>query len=384
MDATGFYHPLPDAQDSNLSLAIPTTDELEVVYRLSFAEWGDSLTLPEYLEESEYLTKVPLAENYGMVSWILTDKDKALNLRPVLASCETFRKRAFVTNLEGELSERIVYGIASVFVNPKHRSRGYGRRLMQELATLLNGWHAGSLRSTGSILYSDIGKSYYTKLGWQALPVNVHIEFGPRPGPIPHNVRWILDEDLPQLCLDDEQLARESMTSSFGDKVRMMIVPDVDHMQWHISKEKFSCQKIFGNIPQAKGAIAGERHGSRIWAFWARRYYSHPNSSPEDNTLYILRFVVENQNPSPDELDTQASYVKGILQAAQAEAAEWDLSNVKLWHPIPLVQKLVERSGLEYQEVEREEDSIASLRWFDDSSSEDDLEWVASEKYAWV
>ena len=384
MDATGIYHPLPDAQDSNLSLAIPTTDELEVVYRLSFAEWGDSLTLSEYLEESEYLTRVPLAENYGMVSWILTDKDKALNLRPILASCETFRKRAFVTNHDGELSERIVYGIASVFVNPNHRYRGYGCRLMQELAILLNGWHLGPLRSTGSILYSDIGKTYYTRLGWQALPVNVHIEFHPRPGSIPHNVRWILDEDLPQLCLDDEMLTRESMISSSGGKIRMMIVPDVDHMQWHISKEKFSCQKIFGNIPQAKGAIAGEEQGSRIWAFWARRYYSHPNSSPEDNTLYILRFVIENQNPSPDELDTQAEYVKGILQAAQAEAAEWDLSCVKLWHPMPLVQKLVERSGLEYQEVEREEDSIASLRWFDDSSSEDDLEWVASEKYAWV
>ena len=385
LDATGAHHPLPDSQDNSLSLAIPSTDELELIYRLTFEEWGDSLTLPEYLEESGYLTSVPLAENFGMVSWILTDKDKPLNLRPILASCETFRKRAFVTDHNGQVSESIIYGIASVFVNPSHRYMGYGTRLMDELSVVLSEWHMGPLRSVGSILYSDIGKDYYTKRGWSAYPVNDHIEFEPIRCSIPSDVHLLVDEDVSQLCKDDEAIARKSLINSPSGKTRMMIIPDADHMQWHISKEEFACQKIFGHVPQAKGALAGNEHGSRVWAIWAHRYYGHPDSCPEDNTLYILRFVIESQDMSQSQLKVQADYVRGVLQAAQAEAAEWGLRSVKLWHPTPLALDLLERSGLKYRQVEREDDSIASLKWFEsDSSSDDDLEWVASEKYAWV
>ena len=97
-----------------------------------------------------------------------------------------------------------------------------------------------------------------------------------------------------------------------------------------------------------------------------------------------MRFVVENDSPTPEQLESQIRYTKAVLQAAQAEAAEWDLQIVKLWHPTPLIQHLVERSGLDYRTVKREEDSIASLRWFGEGDGKkDDVEWIASEKYAW-
>ena len=153
MDATGAVHLLPDSNAPDLCLTNPTKDELEVVYKLSFAEWGDSLTLSQYLEESNYFTEVPLAKNGGMVSWILTDESQPTNHRPILSFCETFRKRAFVTNTTGVLSECIVYGIASVFVNPTHRRNGYCTRLMHELAKAIPEWHVGTLLSTGSIIY---------------------------------------------------------------------------------------------------------------------------------------------------------------------------------------------------------------------------------------
>lgn len=104
MNATNSIRSLPDSNTPDLFLTNPTKDELEVVYRMSFVEWGDSLTLPQYLEESEYLTEVPLARNGGMISWILTDKTQPPKQRPILGSCETFRKRAFVRNTKGVLS----------------------------------------------------------------------------------------------------------------------------------------------------------------------------------------------------------------------------------------------------------------------------------------
>jgi hypothetical protein len=39
---------------------------------------------------------------------------------------------------------------------------------------------------------------------------------------------------------------------------------------------------------------------------------------------------------------------------------------------------------LEHSEVEREEESIASLMWYGEGSgASDDIEWVGNEKYGW-
>ncbi|KAI4160298.1 MAG: hypothetical protein LQ342_005890 [Letrouitia transgressa] len=384
MDLTASTHPLPDSQSYSLVLVNPTNEELEIIYKLSFAEWGDALTLPQYLEEAHFLAQVPLAKNGGMASWILTTTDWLPNHRPILASCETFRKRAFVSNKEGQMSENVVYGIASVFVNPDYRRRGYGARLMNELANILPKMHRAPLPSVASILYSDIGKEYYTKVGWPAFPTNYHIEFDPKTGPVSTHARVVRTEDLPQLCRDDEAMSQKLMASLQPGKTQIMIVPDIDQILWHISKEAFACQKIFNHIPQAKGALAGE-YGCRIWVLWAHRYYGHPCSSPEDSTLYILRLAIEDHNPNPERFKSQVQYLKAVLQVAQAEAAYWSLRTVKLWHPTSLVQKMIEQSGLEYRQVDREEDNVASLRWFGDGAvTENDLEWVACEKYAWV
>ncbi|MCJ1280203.1 hypothetical protein MMC21_008030 [Puttea exsequens] len=191
-------------------------------------------------------------------------------------------------------------------------------------------------------------------------------------------------KDLFQLCQDDEAKVRENMVGSSPGKTRMMIVPDINHMMWHISKEEFVCQKIFGKVPQAKGAIAGDR-GCRVWAIWVHRYYIHPDSASEDSTSYILRFIVENQTPTAAQIEIQVRSVKKILHAAQTEAAKWNLHCVKLWHPTPLLRELVGLSGLAYRLVEREKDNIACLKWFQEGIGEpDNVEWVLSEKYAWV
>ena len=65
---------LPSSSSPNLFLTSPTEDEPEVIWGMNFAEWGDSLTLIQYLEESDYLKEVPLAKDGGMTWWILTDR----------------------------------------------------------------------------------------------------------------------------------------------------------------------------------------------------------------------------------------------------------------------------------------------------------------------
>ncbi|MCJ1457169.1 hypothetical protein MMC28_007536 [Mycoblastus sanguinarius] len=366
-----------------MGLTHPTAGEFETIYSLSFFAWGDTLSLPQYLEESAFLTTVPLARDDGMSVWMLTDKTLPQDQRPILCSCETFRKRAFVTDTKGQLTEMIIHGIASVFCNPIYRGRGYAARLMQELAIMLPRWQVGSGRCIGSVLYSDIGKTYYANLGWHPFPINNHIELDPMNAPMPPQAEKLLAKDLDQLCKDDEALIRKVMTSKSNGNIRMMLVPDIDHMLWHHAKEEFACEKIFGKQPQVKGAIAGPP-GNRIWAIWTHRFYGDPESASSDNTLYILRVVVEDQNANAAQQETQAEQMQAVLKAAQIEAAEWKLHCVKVWDPAPTVREMLERAGIQHRKVTREEDGIASLLWYGEGNGkEDTLEWIGNEKYAW-
>ena len=388
--------PLPKANSQDICLRHPTDRECLKIWELSSLAWKDALTLPQYLEESALLTTVPLARDGGMTIWILVDKTLPPDQRPILCACESFRKRSLISSPKGELVETVVHGVASVFCDPAYRGRGYAARLMRELAKALRSWQAETI-CIGSVLYSDIGKTYYANFGWHPFPNNSHIEFSPSLTPKSTRATPLLTEDLDQLCREDEAMIRKTLAqpSSHG-KLRMVLVPDLDHMLWHHGKEEFACGKLFGKKPQNKGAVAGQA-GSRVWAIWTHRYYQHPESSAAGTVLYILRLVVENQmatgsNLSNDteiphdegERQTQVDHLRAVIQAAQAEAVEWKLSSVNLWDPTSLVQDMIEQTGLPYRRINRDAEGIASLLWYGDGSGKEDmLEWVANEKFAW-
>ena len=66
--------PLPDAHSPDIHLSHPTGEECLKIWELSSLAWRDAFTLPLYLEESAFLTTVPLARDGGMTIWILVDK----------------------------------------------------------------------------------------------------------------------------------------------------------------------------------------------------------------------------------------------------------------------------------------------------------------------
>lgn len=388
--------PLPDAESPHIALTHPTDYECLKIWELSSLAWRDALTLPLYLEESKFLTTVPLAKDGGMTIWILVDRTLPPNQRPILCACESFRKRAFLSTPEGNVTEHLIHGVASVFCDPKYRNRGYAARLMKELAKTLPSWQSEENTCIGSVLYSDIGRKYYADLGWHPFPNNSHIKFAPVTSSESSLITPLMHEDVAQLCQEDETMIRKSMTARASQpKLRMALVPDVDHILWHHSKEEFACEKLFGKVPQVKGAVAG-RQGCRVWVIWTHRYYGSPHCSGSGNTLYILRLVLEGEaavsSDSSEYLDLlnterrgmQMENLRAIIRKAQAEAAEWQLSSVVMWDPTSLVEALIEKSGVPHRKVEREDESIASLLWFGDGSGKEDMiEWVVNEKFAW-
>jgi hypothetical protein len=163
---------LPHSDSPGLVLRNPTVEECVKIWKNTSSEWGDSLTPSLYLGESFYLTTVPLARNGGMASWILVDKDHAPGKRQILCSCETFYKRSLTSNTSGTISDNVTYGIASVFCPHPYRRRGYAARMMRELANALYSWQMKDVPCVGTTLYSDIGKEYYSKLGWPCNKTN--------------------------------------------------------------------------------------------------------------------------------------------------------------------------------------------------------------------
>ncbi|PMD32195.1 hypothetical protein L207DRAFT_519014 [Hyaloscypha variabilis F] len=236
------------------------------------------------------------------------------------------------------------------------------------------------------MLFSDIGKRFYSEIGWKVLSGNRHLDFHVMSGKIPaaegmQQATSLLDGDLKVLCEEDEAMIRKSMVMGDGAKTSMVIIPDVKHMEWHHMREDFICEKLFGKAAKVRGAMAGEP-GKRVWIIWTRKYDAHPDDAEAGNVLYVLRLVIEGA-VTGSEREKVKENLKAVIGSAQKEAEEWKLSVVRFWDPNPLVRELVKEMGLDVVEKEREDDAIASLR-LNEGVGEEEIEWLANERYAWL
>ncbi|AEO66432.1 9da2f94b-c5db-4c39-a2c8-fc685eaa9e0d [Thermothielavioides terrestris] len=411
---------LPDASSPELVLTHPTPAERERTWALTYPKWGPALrSEADYLAREAYLTTVPLARDGGITHWILTVRGLPPDARPVLSSCESLRKRAVYTttvaasadaNANGNGKEGggaaagvvvvdgVAHGIASVFTDPAYRGRGYASRMMSELGPRLREWQAGMGRGKGegngegrvekghslfSVLYSDIGKKFYAKHGWAPFQSS-HVAYKPVAGAGSASgqggqvvARPIGYHDLAELCAVDERLLRADLVRRPANQTHVAILPELDAMLWHLMREDYMTKAIFGRTPTIRGAVAGEP-GKRIWAVWTRGYYGGLNKM-EGNTLHILRVVVEDPEQPDEEL---VDGFRSIVQMAQAEAAEWKTQDVQVWNPTAKLRGLIEKCGVEYEFVDRDKESIASLMWYGEEPTAE-VDWVANEKFAW-
>ncbi|KAI0132649.1 N-acetyltransferase-like protein [Xylariales sp. AK1849] len=378
----------PDAASPDLVLAFPTEDEKRRTWTLNYVEWGGALSMDNYLAREQYLATIPLAENGGMKYWILTDSTAPSESRPVLASCETLRKKVLVTVPgSNDVREDVVYGIGSVYTNPQFRGHRYASRMLKELGQRLGrGFEekgGNSVKPAASALWSDIGKTFYAKMGWipcasahVSLPASKQADTDSTL----QEVGEITYKNLELFSKLDESLLRKHMASHAEEgKTRFAFVPNNDILLWHLYRDDFIAKYAIKDQEPSdiKGVFAGPE-GRRIWAVWTRNYQGDAIKA-EKNTLYILRLVIEDDATSPEEL---VSSFTAVLRKAQAEARFWNLGKIELWNPTPAVDALLKNTGLEHQWVERENDSIPSLMWYGEADV-NQVDWVANEKFCW-
>lgn len=366
----------------SLVLANPTDSERSRIWQATHSTWGAALTEEEYLQREEYLLDSPLSRNGGLQNWILTQEDLDPDNRPILSSFESYKKRALIAGEDGVVKEVTSYGVASVFTFDEHRGNGYASRMMKLFADRLRAQQREDDRDAAfSVLWSDVGKQFYSKIGWKVFP-SAYLEFPITQASVEPDgdLELISFDHLANLAARDEELLHKKLPEP-SSHTRATVIPDLETLKWHLFREDFMCKHIFSRTPSIRGAIYTPPNSpeSRVWAIWTRAFYGG-RAKPEKNTLYFLRLVVEDEN-IPDEELTKA--LKAIVSVAQKEAPEWLCAKAEIWNPGERVQHValsIKELGAELKD--RESNNLASLQWFGPGSV-DQVEWVASEKYAW-
>lgn len=371
---------------AELKLINPTPKQLEHQNSLNSTAFRGALSLEAYLRREVYLARQGLADG-GLKAWALVSSDAKSEEQEVFAGCETLRKRALVSR-DGQVEEVTAYGIASVFTPPKHRGNKYASIMVQKLAEMLPSFEKGSLFS---ILYSDIGKDFYARQGWKVFPSS-HVSLTPEYAPnlldtLDAIIKPLYDADLPALCEEDESIIWSRLARADKSSVVAAQAPDYATITWHHAREDFVAEELLKRKPTIRGAMA-RVGGRRLWAIFNRMWYNADPKQTNENTLHILRLVVEDEEGVNDESSSRVSGdvvagLSAILRVAQHEASEWNMETVELWNPSQTSLEAVRRIDPAAVLVDRDQESIASLAWYGDPATADRVIWRDNEKYGW-
>lgn len=203
--------------------------------------------------------------------------------------------------------------------------------------------------------------------------------------------------DIAGLCDVDEAHLKSSMEkrSSFSSKTQVAFIPDLQSYLWQHAREEFASKELLDRLPNVKGAIVRTEQGKRVWCIWTRIF----GDTEAGNILYILRMVIEGEIASNNDdavahvgqTKTQKRLSRelvlataSILNMARHEATKWNMKNVRMWNPSRLSMLAAQELEPSAQLIDREEESIGSLRWYNDIMKVgNDVEWVANEKFGW-
>jgi hypothetical protein len=281
---------------------------------LTHPEWGEQLTIDQYLEREARLRRHPWSAR-GMNTWLWMGEGET-----VLASCETYRMRSRVRGG----GDGVTFGVASVFTEPALRGRGYCTQMMQALVAKLR----LEPEAQASILFSDVGAPLYARAGYVARP-GVDRVFEPLEGDPGEGVDALFSEG---------ELARELGRLSPPDDP-FVVWPSPEQLDWHLERARIYSEML--GVPRP--TVAGARAGSAT-AFWA--------AVLKDRLLMVVLLAAS----STDE-------AVALIRAARRVAKGTGLEQVRMWEgTFPFSWPTPPEEGGRISERKRQLAMIAPLR----------------------
>lgn len=392
--------PLESIAKDDCVLAEAAPEQRTLTWQLNGASWAGPMTLDEYIGRERLLSETALSANGGTRYFVLHHKS---NPNLIVSACEVLSKKALVarpasaTTAPATVEQVAAYGLASVFTPPPFRGCGLASHMLR---LVQNAVDAGGLDAEFGALYSDIGRSFYTRLGWPDFPspqVTIQVQPGFNAGcalgGAEAETSLFTDADVPSLCEADcallrahlERVAASSSSSSSAsssspsggedEKTYIAFLPDYTQISWHFARASYVAE-VMRQGREIKNRGAKTRDGES-WLYW--------DHDLRESKLKILRVVIgERENDRA----TATAAAKALLRAAVKEAQDWDLPKVLVWAPgeaVSLAATELWREGggkLGVVFDEREDGSIPSLRWKGGEHVER-VVWEANEYYAW-
>jgi GNAT superfamily N-acetyltransferase len=338
-------------------------------WELNGASWAPPLSLQEYIGREETLSKTPLSADGGTKYYVLHHKDHP---NTIVSACEVTAKKALVADSKGS---RVVdaYGLASVYTAPEFRERGMASHLLAKVK------EAVDKTTDFGALYSDIGRGYYTRLGWKDYrtpQVKLVLQEGYVAPAADGNVCMLTEGDVAALCERDVETMKKRF-ENFGQtddgKMHIAFLPSFVQCQWHFVRDAYVAKVMAGREVQNRGAKTAD---GRSWLLW--------DHDLREKKLKVLRVVTSDE----DGHDKRVSDVKALLQAALAETQDWGLPALLVWSPdkhlVAAATQIWQDDGEKLQVVfeERQDGSVPSLRWKDNTDVAH-VAWDANEYFAW-
>ncbi|OWZ14759.1 hypothetical protein PHMEG_00011718 [Phytophthora megakarya] len=352
-----------------------TQESLRVQCKVDdYEEWGKPLTMTQYQRKEELQRETPFSRR-GSIFWALvedtgdsTDDAELVAGQSVLyCHCESHRFDCAVRRSSGEIERGYSHHIGSVFTLPEHRGRGLAKVFMAEVAKQLEKLPGALV----SVLYSDIGPTYYDKMGWKlhpskmaslevAHPKNAKVDVGGA-----ELVSLLVDVKLDAfLRTDNERLVEELSSEQLAGREAFVVLPTGDSIEWQFCiGVHFAQVREYEELPSRCGAKV-DKDAFIIWCH-----------NLKASTLYVLRA----RFPEND-----AAIAHLLLNEALEEARKFKLEKVAIWDPPASLHRADICSKLDIQFVERE-DSLSSAMMLHRGGDADSLPyWMANEKFAWV
>jgi GNAT superfamily N-acetyltransferase len=262
-------------------LAIATEAEQQARDLLTCEVWGTGLTPAQFKERELRLRGHRWAKN-TLTSWLWKGDDGS-----VLASCETFLDDAHVGSRRGTAAM-----IASVFTEPSLRKRGYAEQMLRAVIAK----HRADRNCLALALFSEIGTTYYQRLGFWPVPA-FDTFFDPRADA--PNVEW-LENPLP------------APTHPPADQHTLRLALSSDRLDWHLERERIYGTALGKKTLQHHGARVGE--SSITWtAYW------------KTNELQVLSLDLRDP-----------AHLAPLIHAASHAAHLAELPSVRIWETLAL------------------------------------------------
>jgi len=278
------------------------------------------MSLEAYLGRELALSQTALSRNGGTRYYILRLRS---DVNTIVSGCEVTWKKGLVANVSG-VREVNTYGVASVFTPQVFRGKGLASRLMQEVGAAMDrdGAEYGAL-------YSDIGRVFYTRLGWcdvrtPQLVIRLSDSFNPAvvDGQQPEPKTLTLDDEaVARLCeLDTAQLQQKfaRLAASDDGKTHITFLPTFTQMAWHFTRDAY----VAGVVES--GGIRVKRGSGTAQGVQTEDGSSH---DLREKKLKVMHIVFSQ---SRKEVVREA---RALLVAAVQEAKNWGVPKILVWSP---------------------------------------------------